>query len=76
MESKLKKKRKSGGEMGQGGLKVVLGSGRVAQQRGIQAKRVERRIMAKTAPIMGWLQKAVGRRGQARRRGLSKEELM
>lgn len=62
-EEKFKRK-KSGGEMGQGGFKVVLESGRVAQQRGIQAKRVERRRMAKMAPIMGWLQKAVGRRGQ------------
>lgn len=48
-------------------MKVVLGFGRTAQQRGIQAKRVERRRMAKMAPIMGWLQKAVGSRGQARR---------
>lgn len=54
-------------ELGQGGLKEVLGSGKVAQQRGIQAKRVERRRMEKMAPIMGWLQRAVGKRGQARR---------
>ena len=54
---------------GQAGLKVVLGSGKVGQQRGIQAKQVERRRMAKMAPIMGWLQRAVGSRGQARDNG-------